>query len=243
MKNYILFFFLLISCKEKYPNSTPYFLKNKADNYSLSKFYKDFDIFNRKGIEQLLQDTLYFPFFQVNDLNDSTLELILFATEKRTEHKIPKDNRTTYRFYDITDGPRHVYTKIYEDRIVSYGYGNTLTELKNSGTNNIYLSEVVPSEITIMKSDSVLSFYFGQCLDLQGIDIDEFQVSKTDIDKYWIEPFTAYLKCGCRDKVSFFDIAGNQKEYFESINGEKRNPRIIGKREFQYWRLYYGEFY
>jgi hypothetical protein len=240
MKKYLLFVLIIISCSQKSPEVKAYFLTKKTDNYSDSKFYKDFDIFSRKGIGQLIGDTLNFPFFQVRDLNDSTIELTQFTTEIRIDLKIPKDDRITYQFHDIADGPRHVYTKIFADKIVSFGYDNTLKELEEIQTDSISLQDILPSEIVIMERDTINSYYFGQCLDLPGIDIDAFRVSKGDIDKYWIEPFTAKLKLGCRDKVSFFDEAGTQKEYFERIIEEKQNPGIVGQKEFQFWRPYYG---
>lgn len=240
MKKYFIFVLILISCSDRSSDTKAYFLAKKADNYRDSKFYKDFDIFARKGVGQLIEDTLIFPFFQVRDLNDSTIELMQFTTEIKVDFKIPKDDRITYEFHNIADGPRHVYTRIIADKVISYGYDQTLKELKERETDSISLEDILPSEIVIMGRDTVYSYYFGQCLDLPGIDINGFMVSKEDINEYWIEPFTAKFKLGCKDKVSFFDESGTQKEYFEDIIKEKLHPRIVGQREFQFWRPYYG---
>ncbi len=240
MKKHLIFVLILISCSERSSETTAYFLTKKADNYRDSKFYKDFDIFSRRGVGQLVGDTLNFPFFQVRDLNDSTIALTQFTREIKIDLKIPKDNRITYQFHDIADGPRHVYTKILADRIISYGYDNTLKELENAEMDSVFLQDILPSVIVIMERDTTKSYYFGQCIDLPEVDVDDFRVSKNDIDKYWIEPFTAKLKLGCKDKVSFFDESGIQKEYFENIIEEKLHPRIVGQREFQFWRPYYG---
>ncbi len=243
MKKYVLIFYILISCNDKSSNRIVYLSAKKIDNYSDSKFYQDFNIFSRKGIEQLDEDTLKFPFFQMRNLNDSTIELTQFTAEMKYRFEIPIGDRITYSFHDIADGPRHVYTKIFSDKIVSYGYDNTLNEVKEAQADSIALENIVPSEIVIMKQDTVYSYYFGHCLDLSEIDIEESMVAVVDIDKYWIEPFNARFKKTCKDKVSFFDDAGVQKEYFDHIINEKKNPRIIGQREFQFWRQYYGSRY
>lgn len=227
MKRYLLSLLILCSCQEKPSTELAYLRKNhllESEASRNSKFYKGFDLFCRKGIEELTGDTLYFPFLMVKAPGDSIIEVTLYSGVDKTSYRIPKDNRVSYRFNNISDGPRHVFTKILDDKIISYGYDNTLKELKEVGIDSLYFQDIIPSEIKVISCDSINTYYFGECLDFKGIDIDRFRVPVKDVEKYWIQPFTAKLKSGCR---------------YKTFSTEKEN--IQNAEGFRYWFQHYGE--
>lgn len=225
MKQCWVIILFLVSCREKSVDSAGYSTTGyllKAEMQQDKEFYQEFNIFKRQGIAQLTGDTLYFPFLAIRSTNDSIIEVTLFSEYNTTVYEIPKDDRVCYRFHNVNDRPRHVFTKISGDTIISYGYNYTLKELEESGFESINWDEIVPSEIKIITKDSIYSSYFGHCLAIPEGNNSDFQVALKDVGHYWIEPFKANMKSGCRYKVS-------------STNDE----RIQKAENFQYWYQHY----
>lgn len=238
----ILLFTLFLSCK-KSEYTKPYVLKKSIENFNISEFYQDFDIFKRTGIYKIHLDTLTFPFFQIRSLSDSILEVSKYTEDFKQIYHIPKEDLITYNFYDKSDGARHVYSRIFKNEILLYGYYNSYDDFlkMQDVVDSVILSDVLPIEIQRLRSDSVYVSFDGKCIETRdGMDLDT-EISIKDFKKYWVNPFTAKMKMGCVNRVMYFDKNGTQNQIdFEGNQSESFNSV---KKEFEYWRDYYGENY
>lgn len=209
-----------------------YYLKAEIDNNKISEFFKDYDIFERKGIDKLTADTMEFPFFQVYSITDTTYNLKIFKKNNIKEYIIPKGNQTVYSFHDIYDGPRHIYSKIEGDEIIRYGYETNPYE-----TENI----IFPTGIEVVKRDTFYIFLLNSeknCLDTFGINgkILPFQgVLKRDCSRCLIHYYSNDFN---NDSLNHYYRYKKLNEYLS-----KQNPGngIYGyKREFKYWRGFHN---
>ncbi len=201
-----------------------YYLKNELINNESSKFFTDFDIFERKGLNEILGDTLRTPFFQLYPSSDSLYQLILFTHSEKEEFVVPKGNILIYTFHDIYDGPRHIYSKIERNEIIRYGYSENPYK---------YDKVLVPERIEVIKQDTFYNFS-SDCLDTTGI-------------KGKVLPFSGVIISNCEEcLVQYFSKdTTNEKLYHyyrhiprtEELSKKKPGDGIYGfKRRFRYWR-------
>jgi hypothetical protein len=151
----IFLILLFIGCKDNSSRYTStkqrgFYIRNDVDNYRNIKFYKDFDIFSRRGIDEISSDTLFTPFFGMSNLNDTIINLTFFDTTLVTKMRIPKDDQVIYTYRDINDGPSHIFAKIQNNEIIRYGYDEDPYHSNKS---------VKPVEIEIVSGDSVFTFF------------------------------------------------------------------------------------
>jgi len=243
LKRFLIICFLLAllaSCNQE----KEYLLKSDFNSNENSRFFKDFNIFSRKGVDEVLGDTLRLPFFQVNDRTDSSILLTVFKRDYQRELLIPKDEKLIYTFFDIADGPKHNYYKIFQDRIVVYGYDNKIDDIQNWIGDSVSMDELLPADVTIMTGDTIFTF-FSNCFEQHLI-----RIAKTDYIKYAVLPFSKKLDINCKNSlVHYFDSAGHLRHYYRStesgeyLSREKPGDGLYGyKREFKYWREYYPIF-
>jgi hypothetical protein len=191
-----------------------------------SKYFKDYNIFARKGVYPLTSDTLWFPFFQVYRATDTTLVLTLHKASDSEEFIIPLSNQTVYSFHDITDGPRYVYSRIEDQRIIRYGYDS-----------DPYVSAdlIRPRNIEIITQDTFYT-YFSECL--------------LNSDQYKVMPFEGQLNKDCKQVlVQYYSESlkdSGLHHYYRDISPlkytGKQNPGdgIYGyKRIHKFWRGFF----
>jgi hypothetical protein len=133
----LMIMIMIISACSRNNISDKFIIRNQIQNFEKSTFSKDFNIFKRQGIGLLNSDTLEFPFFQILDLNDSCYEVVLYKPKIKEKIIIPKGDQLMYAFHNITDGPRHIYYKIFTDRIITFEYEEKLDEILNSNSDSL----------------------------------------------------------------------------------------------------------
>lgn len=244
MKYKLIILILIISACSETINNDRFTLRNNIEGSGKSTFSKDFNIFKREGIKLIDSDTLEFPFFQIMDLNDSCIEVVLHKPKIKERMTIPKGNQLMYTFHNITDGPRHIYYKIFKDRIITYGYEERLDEIINSNVDSICLYTLLPQEVQVIKQDSIYT-YFSDCF--TSLDINTI-ITKGDFLKVAIYPFQIEPKESCdRSTVMYFDDIGHFCHFYndrgnkESLSKEHPGMGLYNyKKEFKYWREYFN---
>jgi hypothetical protein len=232
MKILILLIFLLFfaGCSEnelRFPSTNRKILckKTEIDNYEISKFYKDYDIFSRKGITEVLGDSFYIPFFAISNLNDTTTLLRLFDTISVTKMEIPKGNQTIASFHNITDGPRYIYAKIQGAEIIRYGYAT-----------DPFVSEkdIIPEIIEVISRDTLLTF-FRSCLKTSARKVMPFSEA---VDRKCLD---CLVHCFSKDNDTYaFHYYGNL-DSTESLSKQKPGKGLyLFQRRFKYWRDYHN---
>ena len=223
----IILILLVAGC---YDNSSRYsltkqrgfYIRNNIDKNRKIKFYKDFDIFSRRGIEEIFSDTLYTPFFGVSNLNDTLFSLTFFDSTLVKEMRIPKGSQIIHTFYDISDGPRHIYAKIENNEIIRYGYN----EDPYYSNNNIK-----PESIEIISRDSVFTF-FELCWEKICKNIYPFTLQ---VDRTCQNCLTHYHSSDLQDhKVYHFYRDTDSTQY---LSRQKPGDGLyFFQRKFNYWR-------
>jgi hypothetical protein len=241
----IIVLFTVLSCSV---DKKDYLLREELSDNGVGRSYKDFDIFSRKGHEEIIGDTLRRPFFMVRLNNDSSINLTVFKNEFEKEITVPKGETVLYDFDDIHDGPRHNYYKIFKDSIVVFGYDNKIDEVEKWQGDSILLFELLSREIQILTGDTVYNF-FQECLNIKTINNDEseLKIPKKDLLRSSVQPFSRTIDLNCDNcLVHYFDTAGHMRHYYRYNDVTeylgKTNPGggLYGyKKEFRYWRDYY----
>lgn len=218
---------LFVGCKDydsRYTSTDrrKFYIRNKIDDHQNIKFYKDFDIFSRQGINEILTDTLFTPFFGVSNLNDTILSLTLFDTTLVTKMKIPKDGQVIYTYRDINDGPSHIFAKIENNEIIRYGYDENPYQ-----PNKI----IKPRNIEIVSGDSVFTF-FESCWDNISTNILPFSFA---IDRNCQDCLTHYHTLDPQDQNIYHIYRDNDSS--EYLSRQKPGDGIwYFQRRFKYWR-------
>ncbi len=225
-----------------------------------ARFFKDFDIFSRKGIDEIEGDTLRYPFFEYFRISDSTFQLNLHRNDEYglrvNEMVIPVGEQAIYTFHDINDGPRHYYAKIIGDTIIRFNYTELKpTEIAALSKDSVMYYEIIPSDIEYIFHDTCFLFWpdcnfhkdiedAGEKSEEQGINTS---ITQKDILKYAIMPFDSKLNLKCKiSRVYYFDEKGELWHYNRddepSEYGGINNP-IKGmygyKKQFKYWNDFY----
>lgn len=256
-------FFSLIFVSCHHSNST----KNKAEftqkselNNLDAKFYKDFDIFNRKGIDEIDGDTLYYPFFEYFSTSDSTSQLNLHRNDEYglrvDEMVVPLGEQVIYTFHDIKDGPRHYYAKIIGDTIIRFNYTEIkANEIVGFDKDSVMYYKIIPSDIEYIFHDTCILFwpdcYFHEDMRDTGENPEEdginTAIAQKDIPKYAIMPFKSKFNFKCTSsRIYYYDEKGElwhyDKDEEPSEYGGINNPikGLYGyKKRFKYWNDFY----
>lgn len=218
---------LFVGCKDndsRYASteSRIFYIRNKIAGHHNKKFYKDFDIFSRQGINEIATDTLFTPFFGVSNLNDTLLSLTLFDTTLVTKMKIPKGDLVIYTYRDINDGPNYIFAKIENNEIIRYGYDE---DPYHSNKN------IKPESIEIVSGDSVFTF-FESCWE---------KISKN------ILPFSLQVDRTCQDCLIHYHTPDPQDHkvyhfYRDNDSSEYTSRQNPGdglwyfQKRLKYWR-------
>jgi hypothetical protein len=237
--------FIIISCDS---TRKEVLLRKDIDDKGSARFYKDFNIFSRQGVDEIKEDTLRRPFLKVRMNADSSILLTVFKTDLERQVIIPKGDSLRYYFHDVSDGPRHHYYKIFKDSMVVYGYESKIDEVQHWPEDSISLFYLIPSEVKILTQDTLYVF-FRSCFNDRTRDDEESEVKipKRDFLKYAVMPFSKAVDLHCKDcLIHYFDSTGTIRHYYRSSEVNeypgKKNPGngLFGyRKEFKYWRDYY----
>ncbi len=257
----MFFSFILLGCTQSNlkMKGAEFILKSKL-KHTAAHFYKDFDIFNRKGIDEIEGDTLRYPFFEYFKTSDTTLQLNLHRNDEYglrvDEMVVPTGEQIIYTFHDISDGPRHYYAKISGDTIIRYNYTElNPTEIPGISKDSVRYHEIIPSDIEYIHHDTCYLFWpechfhkdikdTGENHEEKGINT---AIAQKDILKYAIMPFEPNLNLKCKwSRVYYFDEKGELWHYNKDDDpheyGGKNNPvkGLYGyKKRFKYWNDFY----
>jgi hypothetical protein len=141
-----------VGCSQgNFVNEKTFLLKTALKNPK-AKFFKDFDIFNRQGINEIMGDTLHFPFFEYFRTSDTTFQLNLHRNDEyglRVEEMVvPLGKQIVYTFHDINDGPRHYYAKIVGDTIIRFNYREIKpNDFHAISDDNVMYYDIIPAHV------------------------------------------------------------------------------------------------
>lgn len=213
-------------------------------------YYKDYDVFERKGIDRISEDSLAAPYFEVVNLNDSTIKLTIIETSYKRSIEIPIDNRMFYIRKDIKDGSTDNYYKIENNQIIRFGYTGNIFEAENWKRDSVYVFELLPEQIEVTTKDTIYfmsSPYMCLGVNIMNDDDSEMIVSKEVIETYRVLPFSVDIDLNCElIDLYFCADSGKHRLIFASAEpgkyGSPDNPAdglSTNCSKHKYWRDYY----
>jgi hypothetical protein len=245
LSKYILYLALLIpfaiSCK---PKNT----KIQIDKIETSLFYKDYDIFFRKGIDMLDKNNLTLPFIQEYERNDSLIKLRIFTNDFRYYEyfALPvKDGYTLNSIFNPNECIGIDYATIDSGRIIIYNYKDLPYELIKNYKDEMCLRQIIPEYIKVISRDNITMIFFMDYLkDRFKCDPNECGKLEKMKDKF-VLPFCAKidLKAGFEtfgknlrlSKMEEVDSGYYENEYWmESENEEDSIPFNKGQIIFKF---------
>ena len=205
------------------------------------KYFTDYDFFSQKGVIKLDKADLEYPYFEQNQITDSTILLTLhngFWSKEKIE--VPKRDKVIYNFFDINDGPKHYFSKLTGDKLIRYGYNLHPKEILNS-KEVLPFHNLIPSSIEIITRDTFYLYsyhcFFNEDINTM-IPINEisqkiilpFEVNESDISK------------NCHHFCYYYKENGELWEYNRDTNKHvKSDGGLYGfKSPFKNWKPFYN---
>jgi hypothetical protein len=163
----LLLTFLIYSCGQR----------SDVDFIKGSRFYKDYDIFQRAGIIEIDSSNLEIPFIQEYIKTDSVITLRVYDSnlEEFETVKIPaKDGIRLGSNYNYSDAPNWIYGTIENHKIIRYGYDLNPYDKEISSRKEIFLYDIIPTLIEIITEDTIKTILFQDYFeDKYKIDVNE----------------------------------------------------------------------
>ena len=211
-----------------------------------AQYFKDYDIYRRKGVDPIRIDSLRFPFFEVLRLNDSTIRLTHVKELGKSTYDLPTDDRMFLQYRNIKDGTTHNYFRIFEDRIVRFGYyGDIYTARQWPGRgeeqDSISRLDLIPASIEIATRDTLYGLSFPNlCFGIEVYEDERDWVPKAEIDQYRILPFSVTIDSCALTDISYFNKKGNFVRVFHYSATETDTLAYHETSETSsHWRDYY----
>ncbi len=205
---------------------------------SESKYYRDYNIFERKGIGEINNKLRKLPFFEVYESSDTTLGLEIHTGEGSKKIAIPKGDQILYGYCDINDGPPHIFTRFFKDKIVQFRYSYHPYKLKEDDSDSIPLYKLLPDEIEIITEDTLFTYSGDYLIPFPYESLDDainYQVSKDSIDYYAVYPFEVDMDTICkphfilnRDENGKWWLDGKEYQYGDML-----------PKRFEFWKYYH----
>jgi hypothetical protein len=213
--------------------------------------FRDYDPFERRGIEKLERGKVKVPFIQIFSRTDSVIILRIFEDnlEDYEEALIPAvDGIELTKSYDFTDNPNVIFGKISGKQIIRYGYLNSNPYDLDKKDSSVYLHEIIPYTIEIISRDTIKSLnYFQYVHDRFGMDINDNGPFKVMASKI-VFPFRAsinYEKDFSKlSKILYWTVITETdstliyQSYIKDINSVTKGRPIVVLRKFRYWRTH-----
>jgi hypothetical protein len=234
---FLAFLMLLLQCKPR-------------QDKGLVQYFKDYDIFSRKGIGPVPKDSLMQPYFEVYDLSDTTIAVNLYDSINQ-QYIIPKGEQVLFCRPGFTATVRYSYTKVLSDRFIEYDYYETdppefAAAAAETGMRPV--SHVIPvfAHVTFRNKDSVLTL-LAECFLPPVIHDINLLIFNREIIQYSAPPFASPLNYDCPYcGIHYTDSAGQTKMFFTyRYAGQGLSRENPGKgtlhldRRFKYWRANY----
>ena len=221
---------LLISCSEN--------ILKQHNKIEIGKYYKDYNIFERKGLNPIDSTKLNGLFFAEIDNTDSTILLVIYENRKELNRiTIPKEDNIIYNFSDIYDGPRHYFSKVSGKDIIRYSYDYHPNQfLEEDGREEKMIYEIVPSYVELITSDTLIVFSLNCYYDKFENNMNT-SIEIDNIEEHSIMPFSLDLKklmdSNCDREILYFeddDLHSNDSN-FEKL--------YIFERKFDIWKPFH----
>jgi hypothetical protein len=139
--------------------------------------FRDYDPFERRGIEKLEKGKVRTPFIQIFSKTDSVIVLRIFEDNLADyeEALVPLvDGIELTKSYDYIDNPNVIFGKISGKQIIRYGYLNSNPYDLDKKDSSVYLHEIIPYTIEIISRDTIKSLnYFQYVNEKFGTDIND----------------------------------------------------------------------
>ena len=180
----LLLTFLIYSCGQR----------GNVDFARGAKFYRDYDVFKRTGIDEIDSVDLEIPFIQEYARTDSVITLRVYESylDEFETVKIPaRDEIELKAVYNYKDAPNWIYGKISNGKIIRYGYSSDPYDKALPKRKEIYLYDIIPDQIQIITRDTIKTILYQSYLENRyGIDINDHGDWSEMKDKV-IRPFKA----------------------------------------------------
>ena len=220
-------------------------LNTESNQNGNIKYYKDYNIFLRSGINEMEISARKAPFIAEINHSDSTILLEINDGKKKNQVLIPKGNEIIYNFYDIHDGPRHYFSKVFKNHIIRYAYTEFHPNQFEQGIKKPpLLYEITPYLIEIITQDTQIIFY-GDCY-FKNYYSDLNKIIPVDsIPNYAIKPFSIDIEVlknkNCEKVIqyfkrdTFYSYYSNEKTLFPNYDGGMYGY----KRVFEFWKPFH----
>jgi hypothetical protein len=215
-------------------------------------FYRDYDIYARKGIGAMHRDSVTLPYFEVYDLSDTTIGVDLHDLNETAAYVVPKGDQVLYCKYTIRNGARYFYTRVLPDRFVEYAYYELdLPEFEPASKEKgmLAVSNIIPTyaTVTFRDKDSVLTL-LAECFLPTVIRDITLPIFNYEIPQYACYPFKDSLRYNCLYcGIHYADSSGKTHNYFtyrypdQPLSRNKPGNGLFSlDKRFRYWRNTYG---
>jgi hypothetical protein len=247
---YISTILIVWSCHTRQSDNLGQKWKNEIlDTTQNLLLFKDYDVFERKGIEKLERGKIDLPFIQVFSQTDTTVVLRVYENDLMDyeEAIIPLvEGVKVNRSYDYMDNPNVIYGTISGNRIMRYGYYNNDPYHLDRGDSSVYLHEIIPHHIEVISRDTIKSLYYlDYVTEKFGVDVNDngqFETMKGKI----VFPFQVDIDYKndfkeLSDVLSFTVITETDstliyQDYFKHHDSVTTNEPFIIPKKFRRWR-------
>jgi hypothetical protein len=142
-----------------------------------SRFYKDYDIFKRTGINEIDSAELEVPFIQEYSRTDSVITLRVYDSylDAFETVEIPAiDGIELREEYNYNDAPDWIYGTISNGKVIRYGYYADPYSQELTKRKEIFLYDIIPDQIQIITEDTIKTVLYQSYLeDKYGIDCND----------------------------------------------------------------------
>jgi hypothetical protein len=198
----LLFTTIVISCNKSAD-------KKLVERLDSSRFYKDYDIFTRKGIDPIDKNNLTLPFIQEYDRNDSLITLRIYTKDFDSFQFIVIPIKDGYVFetaFNPNECQGKYFITIDSGKIIRYNYQDIPNELIKNETDSMSLYQIVPFSIEVITKDYIKFItYQNYIKDKFNFDINE-RGALSKMKNKFVLPFKANI-----------DLNGGFETYGENL--------------------------
>jgi hypothetical protein len=170
--------------------------KRNIERLESSKFYKDYNIFTRQGIDLIDKNNLTLPFIQEYDRNDSLIIIRIYTEDFDSFLYMVLPVNDGYVFkssFSPLECSGMYFIKIDSNKIIRYNYQDIPYELIKNETDSMSLYQIVPFSIEVITKDYIkFILYQNYIEDKYNVDINERGKLSKMKDKF-VLPFNAKI--------------------------------------------------
>jgi len=215
--------------------------RSDVDFIKGSRFYQDYDVFQRRGVHEIDSANLEIPFIQEYTRTDSIITLRIYDTDLNNfqEVQLPSfDGVVLKRNSNASDAPNWIFGTISGNKILRYGYNSDPFDNALPAAKEIYLYDLVPDYIQVITRDTIKTiFYQSYLADSFGVDINR-SGDWTSMRQHLILPFKAKVDLSynfekLKDNVHIETIKDSADFYIQSTYVMDRYDSYIHKTQFR----------